>query len=51
MRDEVKKEIETINKFETIDELHDYIKNELDLDNYTYDEFLIIWKHMNLCKF
>lgn len=47
MIDEVKKEIETINKFETIDELHDYITNELNLDDFTYDEFITIWKHMN----
>ena len=47
----VEKEIEKINSFTNIDDLHDYIKDGLNLDEYTYEEFLIIWRSMNLRKF
>lgn len=51
MRSIVNDTILKINSFETIDELHDYIRETLNLDDFTYDEFLIIWKHMNLMKY
>lgn len=40
-----------INSFKNINELHDYISNELNLDLFTYDEFEKIWKEMNLKKY
>lgn len=43
----VEETIKKINSFNDINELHDYITNELNLDDFTYDEFITIWKHMN----
>ena len=43
----VEKTIEKINSFKDIDELHEYIINDLDLNVFTDEEFIIVWKHMN----
>lgn len=51
MRSIVNDTILKINSFGTIDELHNYIKYDINLDEFTYDEFLIIWKQMNLMKY
>lgn len=47
----VKEAIDRINSFETIERLHEYIMNELNLDSFTDEEFDIVWKHMNLQRF
>ena len=43
----VKDTIKKINSFRNIDELHNYICNELNLDEFTQEEFLTVWHHMN----
>ena len=47
MRNNVKTAIQKIQNFKNIDELHLYIINELNLDEFTDEEFIIIWNHMN----
>ena len=47
MRNIVNEAIKRIQSFRNIEELHLYITDELNLDDFTDEEFTIVWNHMN----